>query len=527
MMQPSTFEEYRLKMQAEIDGKKTSAEKNVMGQFATPTALAHDIIAVAESLLPRCAKVSFLDPAFGTGSFYSALLDIFSKSRVEKAEGFEIDPRYGEPARSFWKSQGIGIQIADFTKTFPPKNEEGKFNLVICNPPYVRHHHIKEKEKVRLQKRIAERFGIRLSGLAGLYCYFLMLSVDWMSRDGIAGWLIPSEFMDVNYGRQLKKFLLEKVTLLHIHRFDPIKVQFGDALVSSAVVWFRNTSPPIKYSVEFSFDGSLTTPCLMKSIPKETLEKESKWTRFPASKARENIHSAVLADFFKIKRGLATGDNGFFILSMEQIAKRNLPMECFKPILPSPRFLMVDEIPHREDGVPEISNKLFLLDCQLSEKEIRELYPSLWEYLLEGKKKKVTEAYLCQNRKPWYLQEERPPSPFICTYIGRSDNGNRRPFRFILNHSKATVTNSYLVMYPKPTVDQAIMDNPRLVHEIWEALKTIPTATMLEEGRVYGGGLHKIEPRELGNVPAESLSRIMSKMVHNTKMSPLQLTVAF
>jgi hypothetical protein len=42
--------------------------------------------------------------------------------------------------------------------------------------------------------------------------------------------LIPSEFMDVNYGAAVKRYLLNKVTLLHIHRFDPHDVQFGDAL---------------------------------------------------------------------------------------------------------------------------------------------------------------------------------------------------------------------------------------------------------------------------------------------------------
>ena len=55
-----------------------------------------------------------------------------------------------------------------------------------------------------------------------------------MADDGLAAWLIPSEFMDVNYGRAIKEYLLNQVTLLRIHRFDPSDVQFNDALVSSA-----------------------------------------------------------------------------------------------------------------------------------------------------------------------------------------------------------------------------------------------------------------------------------------------------
>lgn len=100
----------------------------------------------------------------------------------------------------------------------------------------MRHHHLGLSEKRRLQMESNIATGIKLSGLAGLYCHFLALAHHWMSEGGIAGWLIPSEFMDVNYGQELKRYLIEDVTLLRIHRFDPSNVQFDDALVSSAIV---------------------------------------------------------------------------------------------------------------------------------------------------------------------------------------------------------------------------------------------------------------------------------------------------
>ena len=56
------------------------------------------------------------------------------------------------------------------------------------------------EEKLRLRE-LAERItGLRLSGLAGLYCYFLLIAHGWLADDGLAAWLIPSEI----HGRELR-----------------------------------------------------------------------------------------------------------------------------------------------------------------------------------------------------------------------------------------------------------------------------------------------------------------------------------
>ncbi|MFC1835826.1 Eco57I restriction-modification methylase domain-containing protein [Thermodesulfobacteriota bacterium] len=391
----------------------------------------------------------------------------------------------------------------------PSDEEQDKHNLIICNPPYVRHHQIVSDDKVRLQDLTEPIFGERISGLAGLYCYFLALSDRWMRKDGIAGWLIPSEFMDVNYGKPVKRYLLEKVTLLRIHRFAPQDVQFRDALVSSAVVWFRKSPPPADYSVEFSFGGTLMTPKVSKSISSQLLTDEPKWTRYPMAKEREAVSGAKLGDIFSVRRGLATGDNNFFVLAREDILKRGLPFTVFRPVLPSPRFLKVDEVFADGEGNPTVAPQLFLLDCRLPPGFVKDHYPALWEYLEEGRRMGVSERYLCRSRSPWYLQESRPPSPFICTYMGRSASKRPSPFRFILNHSAATVTNSYHLLYPQKELEMALVQNQALAKAIWMILKEIEPEDMVSEGRIYGGGLHKIEPKELSKVPAKQIAHLL------------------
>lgn len=499
----------RLELQAVLDGQKTQAERNRLGQFATPTALAEDILHYAATLLPRNTQVRFLDPALGTGSFYSALLKAFPKDRIIEALGFEIDPHYAKPAAEFWKNKDLALRLADFTEALPIP----QFNLIVCNPPYVRHHHLRNGEKTRLKLRTKQASGMNISGLGGLYCHFLGLSHAWMAADGVAGWLIPSEFMDVNYGRAVQQYLLERVTLLHVHRFDPNDVQFADALVSSAIVWFRNTPPPTNHQIKFTFGETLLKPALSRLVSAHSLKQEAKWTRFPASEVRSRLDTPMLSDFFQIKRGLATGDNSFFILSEKDVSLRGLPPELFTPILPSPRYLEQDEVKAREDGSPDIEHRLFLLDTKLSEDEIRRRFPALFAYLEEGKARKLHERYLCSRRSPWYSQEHRPAAPIVCTYLGRSDTKSGRPFRFILNRSRATVANVYLAMYPTARLRGALERDPILIDRLWEKLNGISPPELLGEGRGYGGGLYKLEPRELGRVAAAFLGEFIPKAV--------------
>lgn len=513
------YEAARLALQTELDAKKTREERNVLGQFATPTELAKAVLAYAVDLIPQGNQIRFLDPAIGTGAFYSALRETTPAKRIKLARGFEIDPHYGLPARELWSRTSLEIDLRDFTAAQAPAKEKERFNLLVCNPPYVRHHHILNGEKARLQDASQLASGERITGLAGLYCYFIALSHAWMSEGGIAAWLVPSEFMDVNYGRAVKRYLLDKVSLLRIHRFDPNDLQFGDAMVSSAVVFFRKEVPHSSHQVEFTFGGTIRTPALTRMVSAYELAKERKWTRFPASNIREQHEGVTLGDLFRIKRGLATGNNSFFILTKEQIEEKQLPWEFFKPILPSPRYVKSDHIKSDKNGNPDIEKQLFLLDCRIPEGEIKSAYPKLWSYLQTGKPN-VSDRYLCRSRKPWYSQEVRPPSPFVSTYLGRNRKGKDQPFRFILNESNATAANVYLMLYPKPVLADALARNKKLVKEIWKFLNGIRAENLLDEGRVYGGGLHKLEPKELANVLADEIAEIACLEVQPSKGQP-------
>jgi hypothetical protein len=485
---------------------KPAQERNRLGQYATPPSLAQEIVQSALMLLPADAPIRYLEPGFGTGPFFSSLLNTVARSRIATAVGYEIDPHYGLESQSHFASTPLALQIRDFTAQTPPSS--GKFNLLICNPPYVRHHHLSGDQKSRLQQRAEDWTGVRLSQLAGLYCYFLLISQAWLADDAVAAWLIPSEFMDVNYGQRVKEFLLDRITLLRVHRFDPVDVQFQDALVSSVVLWIRNRPREQSHSIDFTFGGTIANPVISRSVPAELLHREKKWTAFPGRDVHEPRAASkqtVLGDLFTIKRGIATGCNEFFMLTAEAAHRHRIPKDFLLPILPSPRYLKTDVVMADRQGGPMLDDPLHLLSCDLPEHFIEERHPTLWEYLQSGVKVGIDTRYLCRHRPRWYMQEKRPPAPFLCTYMGRKGTKTGRPFRFILNHSAATAANVYLLLYPKASLAERLVGRPEAMRDVWEALNSITPQSMVSEGRVYGGGLHKLEPNELANVPADAV----------------------
>ena len=517
-------------LQREIDSLKSAKERNRLGQFATPYPLALEIAGYIKSLLtPHHPRPRFADPSIGSGSFYSAASSVFGENGLEHAMGIELDPVFADAAESLWGMLGLQMIRGDFTHVIAQSSCPPSPNLILANPPYVRHHHLSQDDKLRLQSLVLQRTGIKVSGLSGLYVYFLLLATTWMEKGGIAAWLIPSEFMDVNYGAALRDFLSKHITLLRIHRFDPADVQFNDALVTSAIVVFENTPPPDDHRAEFTFGGTLQHPIVSENISLTQLREIGKWSHFPRHADNDRMGSnkadgPCLGDFFRIQRGIATGCNAFFLLERNKARQLGIPASYLRPILPSPRYLDITLIESEPDGYPELFPQLCLLDCSLPEDLLASKHPKLWAYLQTAESLDIKKGYILRSRNPWYRQEQRQAAPFLCTYMGRG-TPDKLPFRFIWNRSQAVATNLYLMLTPSGGLAAMLSAYPERAAHIHEWLGKLPSGELRSEGRVYGGGLNKIEPKELARVSTQSLVKLWPEiMLQPNRQMSLSLT---
>jgi len=129
--------------------------------------------------------------------------------------------------------------------------------------------------------------------------------------------------------------------------------------------------------------------------------------------------------------------------------------------------------------------------------------PGVWSYLqteLRRDFRNVTSAQAA--RFGTSRNAVRRPVSWLPTWDEAT--GSRSPFRFILNRSRAVVTNVYLNLYPTDDLASCLAQDETREFELLGFLNSMPLAHVVRAGRSYGGGLHKIEPRELAELTLET-----------------------
>jgi hypothetical protein len=489
------YEAKRTEIQKSLDSSQTLETRKMLGQFATPKNLADGIARVALTLL-KSDNIRFLEPAIGTGVFYSSLLEHVREKNLSYSCGYEIDTHYAMPSEKLWRNTGLNYKNEDFLTAKLPKNESDKFNLIISNPPYVRHHLIEKNYKTVLNKSLEDYFQTHFSGLTGSYCYFMALAAKWLQSAGISAWLVPNEFLDVNYGVKMKEFLLDKVKLLRVHRYSPETSQFSDAFVTSIIVFY--TTGKTAGTIEFTAGENIEEPSFQRMVCRSRVSPQDKWSSYFRLNTQKTNTQKHLGDFFTVKRGVSTGANKYFILDEEKIKDIELPRTFLSPILPGPRYIKNNIIKQDNNGIIGVK-KLYLLDVNCPENKVKELPASLVNYMRKVYDE-VQDNYTIKNRHPWYKQERRSRCPLLLTYMGRDVN---KIFRLFLNYTTAAVPNVYLMIYPKFDWERIETVHKDFILSLYNSLLNIKKDDFAACGRVYGGGLYKIEPKELMNIPVD------------------------
>ncbi|WP_286478519.1 Eco57I restriction-modification methylase domain-containing protein [Methanobacterium sp. CWC-01] len=119
---------------------------------------------------------------------------------------------------------------------FPEIFQAGGFDIVIGNPPYVRHEKIKE-----IKPYLKDNYRV-YTGLSDLYVYFFEKGLLLLKDEGMLAYISSNKFMTANYGKLLRELILKDTKFESYFDHSSDKV-FDDAIVHSCVVVLKNTNP--------------------------------------------------------------------------------------------------------------------------------------------------------------------------------------------------------------------------------------------------------------------------------------------
>ena len=78
---------------------------------------------------------------------------------------------------------------------------------------------------------------------------------------------------------------------------------------------------------------------------------------------------------------------------------------------------------------------------------------------------------------------------------------------FLFNKSKAIALNTYIMVYPKQWLFDLLCNNDKLCLHLLECLNDVGSYDLLQNSRVYSGGLMKLEPGTLKNLKLSNLPK--------------------
>lgn len=498
-----------------------------LGQFRTPNHVAR---VLAEWSIDT-AEDRVLDPGMGAGALtaraYETKQHLPGEAHVEDMYGIDLsDLAVVMSATALKLVNGEGtpkVFAGDFMETIYPDAKEHldtenaiqfpKFDAILSNPPYSRHHELSKFDKSRIKEIAQAESGLSLSGHSPMYLFFFVHAAQFLAPGGKMAFLTPSEFLETNYGEPLKQFLLDEfhIRALILHNNQDSLIFDGAKTTSCITLLEKKTGdeePSHTQFIELSewpLDVELlddiqndtegdTNYGHIRLVDQTELSPDEKWTHHfgpdtEINPIAESPDLKPLREIGTLKRGIATGKNDYFCLTKDEVEAAQLDTKYLSPLVRqsrgNPRYNYTKE--DLEKWTAEGEEVWLLYHANENRGDIDDI--ALDAYLRYGEEIGADSSHLASNRDPWYLVERREPADILATYM------SKHGFKFINNEAGVRNLNNlhsiYLESYDPPQVKALLAYlNSSVADEI-----------VRKAGRTYATGLKKVEPNELKDAP--------------------------
>ena len=463
----------------EYSAKVELEHRKKFAQFFTPFPVAD---MMASWLLGNGNLKTVLEPAFGLGVFSRALL---GRKKNLDIKGLDIDDVILSEAREIFKNvKQVHIERLDYIFN----DWGGKYDGIICNPPYLKFHDYDSKANI---EEIQNHLSCELSGLTNLYALFMLKSLNQLKEGGRCAYIVPSEFLNSDYGTFVKRHLLETGMLRCLVVFDFKENVFDDALTTASIILCANDGNKEKVrfvNVHSAEDLDLARKAieLYPEKPEGVLERSAeelapdvKWKAYYQEQNGTDFENLVpFSRYAKVVRGIETGSNDYFVFNESKASQYGIKSNYLLPCIS--RCADVKQRVFLEDDFDKLmggDKKVFLLNAVGADDSNVKAYIEL------GVEKGVDKKYITSHRTPWYSLERRLPAPIWVSVF------NRGGLRFVRNKTNALNLTTFHCVYPTGRVSTDLL----FAYLLTNTAKRI----FADNSREYGNGLLKFEPNDL------------------------------
>ena len=482
------------------------------GQFFTPFRIGE---IMSEWILGgKASKMKILDPAVGLGLFARTLDKLNNNKKDLHFDFYEKDKNIFTYLQDILYESNIkaNFNLEDYLLS---ENKE-LYDGIIANPPYYKHHFLENKEelKAKFSNLCRHNFSVQTN----VYCWFIIKSILEIKTGGRIAYIVPSEFLNSNYGVNIKEYLLKAGIILHLIDLNFQNQVFDDALTTS-VILLGEKSDKKQEKINFYFVDNLDkvesldqilSNFKVKEYKVEELEAKEKWKNyFTPIKSNPDIEKNLVEfkNFGKFSRGIATGDNNYFTLTPSEVEQYNLPKEVLKPCITKSNHVKTPIFDNNAfEKLIEENKKAYLFDG------IQSKNPAVEEYINYGIKIGASDKYLTKKRNPWFSVEKREVAKIWVSVFFRGET------KFIWNDTDCLNLTCFHGFIPT-------IKGKGYLDILFLYLKTdIAKAIFKKETRNYGSGLNKFEPGDISKSKILDLSILSKNEFNSLKQLQLELT---
>lgn len=439
-------------------------------QFFTPEKIAEFM---CRWVLKGKRKTRVLEPAYGLGIF-SRIIALNAPLTVD---AYEIDRKIFASAVSVCPD-GVNLRNEDYFAC----DWNARYDAIVCNPPYLKFH---DYDNAAYIQDVNSHLGTKLNGFTNLYTLFLLKSIAQLEEGGRLAYIIPSEFLNSDYGVEVKHALMKSGVMMHIIVVDFSECAFDDALTTACILLCERTEDEenVRFSLVNSIDGLNNCFSEYAEYNITELDANRKWkSYYEKGNSCKYNHLVPFSKFAKVSRGIATGANDFFTFKPSKAYEYNMPIECLMPCIckaadAQQTFFTQNEFARLSNG----DKAVYLFNgCAAPDNT------NVLRYIRLGEEAGINRRYLTASRTPWYAIEKRHPAPIWVSVF------NRNGLRFIRNEANTYNLTTFHCVYPKTNEVEVDVLFAYLITDVAKEI-------FLDNSRQYGNGLVKFEPNDLNN----------------------------